>query len=150
MTSTTALGPLTKTVRVGAGQARAFELFTARLGAWWPLATHSVGGASSPGVVMECRVGGRLVERLADGGTALWGRVTEWDPPHAVAFTWHPGTPEEEATQVSVSFAGDRNHTVVTLVHTGWDSRPDGAEARGAYDSGWGLILGEYATLAGE
>lgn len=150
MAPTTALSPLTKTVRVGAVPARAFELFTARIGAWWPLATHSVGGASSWGLVMECRAGGRIVETLADGGTTVWGRITEWDPPRAVAFTWHPGTPPDQATQVVVSFAGDGDCTVVTLVHTGWDARSDGAEAREAYVSGWDPVLGEYVTLAGE
>lgn len=150
MTSTTALGPLTKSVRVAATPARAFELFTARLGAWWPLATHSVGGTTSRGVVMECRAGGRLVETLADGGTTLWGEVTEWDPPREVAFTWHPGTPAEEATKVALSFAAEGTGTVVTLLHTGWDARPDGAEARVAYDSGWDVIVSEYLRLAGE
>jgi hypothetical protein len=30
--------------------------------------------------------------------------VTEWDPPNAVAFTWHPGRGEDEATSVKVAF----------------------------------------------
>jgi len=42
MTETTALAPLTKAVVVDCSVERAFEVFTDRLGEWWPLATHSV------------------------------------------------------------------------------------------------------------
>jgi uncharacterized protein YndB with AHSA1/START domain len=150
MTATTALGPLVKSVRVAASPARAFELFTARIGAWWPLETHSVGGSSS-WLALEPRLGGRLVESLADGGTAEWGEVTRWEPPTRVAFTWHPGTPPEEATRVEVSFAPDGSGTLVTLVHSGWESRrQDGATAREGYDTGWEIVLRPYADLAGE
>ncbi len=149
MTSTTALGPLTKTVRVAVARDRAFELFTARIGAWWPLATHSVGGATSRGLVLERRRGGRLVELLADGSTADWGQVTAWEPPARVALTWHPGTPPEEATRVEVSFTSDGPGTLVTLVHSGWESRPDGTHARGGYETGWDSVLRPYVDLAG-
>ena len=38
---------------------------------------------------------GQIVERSADGETAVWGTVTQWEPPVGVAFTWHPGQPSE-------------------------------------------------------
>ena len=45
--ATAALPPLVKSVVVAAAQERAFELFTAEIGQWWPLLTHSVGGESA-------------------------------------------------------------------------------------------------------
>ena len=58
----------------------------------------SVGEADAVGVEIQGRVGGQIVETLADGRTSVWGTVTTWDPPHHVAFTWHPGRPAAEKT----------------------------------------------------
>ncbi|MFE7408458.1 SRPBCC domain-containing protein [Isoptericola sp. NPDC057559] len=140
---------LRRSVTVTPGPEDAFRLFTAGLGEWWPLATHSVGREGSRGVVLEPGVGGRLVETLPDGGAAVWGTVTAWDPPRRVAFTWHPGTPEAEATQVEVTFRPDGSGTVVELAHSGWARRADGDRARVSYGSGWRLVLGAFAERAG-
>jgi hypothetical protein len=139
---------LRKTVTVRPAPDVAFALFTGRTADWWPLATHSVGRADARSVVVEPGVGGRIVETLADGSTAVWGTVDVWEPPRRVRFTWHPGTPEDEATLVEVTFRPAGGGTVVELVHTGWDCRPDGAAARGSYDHGWDLVLGGYAATA--
>lgn len=147
MTETTALAPLTKTVVVACPVERAFDLFTARLAEWWPLATHSVGGATALGVEMQCREGGRIVETLGDGSTEVWGTVTGWEPPERVAFTWHPGQPVAEATRVEVTFSAEGAATRLTLVHSGWETRPDGSTARQGYDTGWDLVLAALSAL---
>jgi len=148
MTTTANLAQLTKSVVVAAGVERAFTLFTARMGDWWPLITHSVGGEEATAVAMDCCAGGEIIESLADGTTTVWGRVTGWEPPRRVAFTWHPGTPVEEATHVDVSFAEHDGGTLVTLVHSGWAARPDGERARVGYDSGWEVVLAPLVRLA--
>ncbi len=140
------LSELRKTVTVRPAPGAAFELFTDRMADWWPLGTHSVGRADARGVVVEPGVGGRIVETLADGSTVVWGTVDVWEPPGRVRFTWHPGTPEAEATLVEVTFRPAGVGTVVELVHTGWDRRPDGAEARSEYDGGWERVLDRYAA----
>jgi hypothetical protein len=71
------------------------------IGQWWPLAEKSVYGAAAT-VAFE---DGRLVERSADGLAAVWGTVIRWEPPDAVAFSWHPGQPAERASHVEVTFA---------------------------------------------
>jgi len=135
-----------KTARVRRSPEEAFALFTERIAEWWPVRTHSVGREGCEGVRFEAGVGGRIVESVAGGATAVWGTVLVWEPPARVRFTWHPGTPPDEATQVEVTFTGGADGTVVELVHTGWDRRPDGVEARRSYDSGWELVLGSYAA----
>jgi uncharacterized protein YndB with AHSA1/START domain len=141
--------PLRKSVTVPAAPQRAFEIFTAHFGEWWPLATHSVGIEQAAGVTFGAGVGGRITETLADGSTSVWGTVTAWEPPHRVAFSWHAGTPEAEATQVEVTFTrGGPASTVVRLVHSGWEHRPDGASAREGYDSGWEPVISRYAEVA--
>jgi uncharacterized protein YndB with AHSA1/START domain len=148
MSATTALPPLVKSVTVAAPLERAFDLFTTGLDQWWPLASHSVGEESATSVAMACRVGGRIVETVEDGTTHVWGKLTEWSPSTRLAFTWHPGQPEAEATLVTVTFRADGEQTEVQLVHTGWDSRPDGARARTGYNTGWDVVLGHLTALA--
>jgi uncharacterized protein YndB with AHSA1/START domain len=138
-----------KSVTVPASAERAFELFTARMREWWPLATHSVSEDQAAGLEFGAGVGGVITETLADGTTSAWGTVTRWEPPHLVAFTWHAGTPEAEAGLVEVTFtAGGTGTTLVQLVHSGWENRPDGPAARAGYESGWDTVIGSYALHA--
>jgi hypothetical protein len=145
---TTTGAELRKLAKVNLARTAAFELFTEGIGKWWPLDTHSVGRERSVSVECEPLVGGKITETLADGERAVWGTILAWDPPTGVRFTWHPGTPESEATEVEVRFHEEAEGTLVELVHTGWDRRPDGATARANYDGGWDLVFGRYA-LAG-
>ena len=148
------LAPLRKTVTVPLDQSRAFALFTARFGEWWPLATHSVGLGDALLVRFPPAAGGQIVETARDGTTSVWGTVTKWDPPAAVCFTWHPGQPESLAGDIEVRFSPDGTigdgavATVVTLTHSGWDRRADGAAARLGYDSGWEAVLAAYGAAA--
>ena len=138
-----------KSVTVPASPDRAFELFTARFGDWWPLATHSVGVDNAARVSFGAGVGGIILETLADGTTSVWGTVTRWDPPDRVAFSWHAGTPEAEAGLVEVTFTpSGPGCTLVALVHTGWENRPDGARARASYQAGWDPVIAQYASAA--
>jgi uncharacterized protein YndB with AHSA1/START domain len=145
----TSIEPLRKSVTVAAAPQRAFDLFTAQIQDWWPLRTHSVGIEHAVGIAFGDGLGGAIVETLADGTTSVWGTVTEWAPPHRVAFTWHPGTAEAQATRVEVTFIEDEpGRTVVRLVHSGWERRPDGASAREGYDAGWEPVIGRFAEIA--
>ena len=145
----TSVEPVRKTVTVPAAPQRAFELFTAHIQEWWPLRIHSVGTEHAVGIAFGEGTGAMIVETLADGTTSVWGTVTQWEPPHRVAFTWHPGTPEAEATLVEVTFTqGGPGSTVVRLVHSGWERRPDGASAREGYDSGWEPVIGRFVEVA--
>jgi uncharacterized protein YciI len=60
---------------------------------------------------------GQIIERSADGDAAVWGTVSRWEPPDAVAFSWHPGQPAERASHVEVTFAALDGQTRVALVH---------------------------------
>lgn len=128
----------------------AFRLFTARMGDWWPLATHSVYGDDASGVVIEARVGGRVYETTHDGRTADWGIVSAWDPGERLAMSWHPGTEPGVATQVDVRFTATADGgTLVDVVHTGWEIRgADAATLMSGYDPGWNFVLGRFAAAA--
>ena len=135
--------PIRMEVLVDADPAAAFDVFTAGIGRWWPVAEKSVHGEGGT-VAFH---GGQLVEGAA-GQRAVWGTVTRWEPPAAVAFTWHPGRTPERESHVEVTFAAARQ-TLVTLIHSGWESFADPAAARAEYDHGWPVVLGCYQEQAG-
>ena len=145
----TSIEPVRKSVTVPAAPQRAFELFTAHIHEWWPLATHSVGLHEAVGLIFGAGVGSEIIETLADGTTSVWGIVTHWEPPHRVAFTWHPGSAQAKATHVEVTFTEEApGSTVVRLVHSGWERRPDGSSARDGYESGWDPVIARFAAAA--
>jgi uncharacterized protein YciI len=89
-------------------------------------------------------VDGQIVESSPDGQQAVWGTVTRWDPPAAVAFTWHPGRDPERASRVEVTFTPAEGGTLVVLEHSGWEGFDDPAAARDEYGRGWPTVLGLY------
>ncbi len=145
-TSTPVFTPILKTVTVRASPERAFRRFTAELATWWPLRSHSVGEADAETVVMEGRVGGRIVEKIRGGRESVWGTITAWEPPSRVAFTWHPGREPEIAQDVEVRFTAAGERTRVELVHKGFERLGKlGRTARRGYPIGWAYVLGLYA-----
>lgn len=137
------LPPLRRQVLVGCDQPTAYRLFTDEIGAWWPLGSHGCFGPDGS-VAFDGR---RIVETGPSGETAIWGTVAADDPPRSISFTWHPGRPADEATDVTVTFSptGDPDVTLVTLEHSGWEAYRDPAAARGNYAGGWVVVLGCYA-----
>lgn len=76
--------PIRREVVVDLDPDHAFELFTARIGDRWPLASHSVFGASASVTFAD----DKLVETLGEQ-TAVWGEVIEWQPGALLVMGWH-------------------------------------------------------------
>jgi uncharacterized protein YndB with AHSA1/START domain len=135
-----------KRITIDAPPERAFAAFTERIGEWWPLGTHSIGGEDAETAAFEGRVNGRLYERIAGGEEVSWGEVLVWEPPHRLVFTWHPSREPQGATEVEVRFSAEGSGTVVELEHRGWEALGERAtEASARYDTGWDFVLREYA-----
>lgn len=140
----TGVSPIRREVIVPLPPHEAFELFTAQIGEWWPVAEHGVFGAGATVAFTD----GQIVETF-EGRTSVWGRVTEWEPGVHVAFTWHPGREADRASSVSVSFSlREADETLVVLEHSGWEAFDDPAAARREYDQGWPTVLGRYQDAA--
>jgi uncharacterized protein YciI len=135
-----ALPPIRREILVDTDPATAFAVFTGRIGQWWPLEDLSVYGAGGTVGFAD----GRLVERSEAGETTAWGTVTRWEPARAVAFTWHPGGPVDQASEVEITFTEVDSQTLVTLTHAGWERFADPAAARAEYDEGWPVVLARY------
>ena len=143
--------PVVKQLLVKAPPARAFQRFTAEMGTWWPLRSHSVFEGEADRVTFEGRVGGRIVESTPDGRDSVWGTVRLWDPPRRVAFTWHPGHASEKAQDVEVTFTPEAGQTRVQLTHTGFErlGKKQGRIASRAYGIGWEYVFGLYGERRG-
>ena len=147
------LDPVVVTVTVPAEPDVAFEVFTDRLGTWWPLAGFSLGAERIVAVEFGRAVGEWVVEVWDDGTRRRWAEVLRFDEPDALALAWNPGGWDEggEPTRVDVTFTatGDGS-TEVRLVHTGWEAWGDEAvQGRAGYEEGWPIVLSGYVAAAG-
>ena len=147
--------PVRKSIIVKADATHAFEVFTDRIGSWWPH-SHSIGSSPQREVVIERRAGGRWYEIGEDGSQCNWGKVLAWDPPSRVLLAWQINSDwkyqEDLITEVEVKFtpiAG--GETRVELEHRNIERFGDKAEkVRTAIDSegGWSAIVKLYAEAA--
>jgi uncharacterized protein YndB with AHSA1/START domain len=147
--------PVRKSVHVNAPQARAFEVFTAGIGRWWPR-SHHIGAAEPETFVIEPRQGGRWFERGVDGAECEVGKVLVWDPPARLVLAWQL-TPEFKydpnlITEVDVQFIADgANATRVELEHRNLErfgERVDAMRQQIDGPGGWGDILQLFAQSA--
>jgi uncharacterized protein YndB with AHSA1/START domain len=146
-----------KVIVVHVPVAFAFEVFTERMGQWWP-ETHHIGDTKFADILMDKRAGGRLYERNVNGKECPWGTILQWEPPRRVGFTWQlqPDWKFSEdltkASEVEISFHEETAaRTRVELVHRhlqrhgeGWEKLRIGVDSPG----GWTAILERFAELA--
>jgi uncharacterized protein YciI len=137
------VAPIRREILVSATPERAFALFTAHIGRWWPLRDYSVFGADAL-VAFE---GDHLVER-SGSEVSVWAEVLEWDPPAALRLSWHPRRDVARATDVQVSFAAHDEGTMVTLVHGGWERVEDPEATAEEYGHGWPAVLATFEGWA--
>jgi uncharacterized protein YndB with AHSA1/START domain len=145
-----------KSVVVAAPLAVAFEVFTAQIESWWPMASHHIGEADCAAVVIEPRAGGRWYERGVDGVECVWGRVLVWEAPHRVVLVWQLSAQFQFDpalhTEVDVRFTViDGQTTRVELEHRGLEAYgADAMAMREAFGSptGWNGMLDHFAQVA--
>jgi uncharacterized protein YndB with AHSA1/START domain len=141
-------------ITVTASQQRAFEVFTARLGTWWPKDYH-IGESAMADFVLEPEVGGRWYELGVDGKECDTGRVTAFEPPDRLMLAWHLNAQWQydpdpaHASEVEVRFVPEGpTRTRVELEHRGFERHGAGADAVfGSVDSqtGWTYCLELFA-----
>jgi len=143
------LEPVRKSVTVKRTPAEAFEIFTERIGTWWPLSQFSLHQAEAATCGIEPRVGGHVYEVAKRGERAVWGTVLTWDPPRGFSMTWHPGGEPETAQEVELRFAGVPGGTRVDLEHRGWQKLgAEAKEAREEYEGGWATVFEQLYVAA--
>lgn len=144
-----------KTVTVAASQQRAFEVYTAGFGTWWPK-EHHIGKADMATCTFEPKVGGRWYETGVDGSECDWGRVLVWEPYDRIVHTWQlqgdwAYDPDPaKASEVEIRFVPvGPDTTRVELEHTHFERHGDGADSvrDGVGDPrGYELCLSRYVA----
>ena len=143
-----------KEILVEVDQRRAFEVFTAEIGQWWPLVSHHIGAAIPDVAIIEPFVNGRWFERAVDGSECDWGRVVAWDPPRHLVLAWCINSRWQFdatlGTEVDVTFLSEGpGRTRIILEHRHLDRYgADAGKMRGIFDSegGWTGILHRYVS----
>jgi uncharacterized protein YndB with AHSA1/START domain len=143
-----------RTITVAASQQRAFEVFTARFGSWWPKDYH-IGPAAMADFILEPKVGGRWYELDVDGTQCDTGRVLAYDPPERVVLAWQLNEQWQydpdpsHASEVEVRFIAEGpSRTRVELEHRGFEHHGAAAGAVRAgveVQTGWTYVLELFA-----
>lgn len=147
--------PVRKEIVVAATAKKAFQVFTAGQGRWWPH-THTVADVALDKAVLEPEPNGRWYGLGVDGSISLWGEVLVWDPPQRLLLAWRLGADfkydPELLTEVEVRFSElEGGRTRVELEHRGLERMGEGVErARAAFESpnGWGGLLSLFKAAA--
>jgi len=141
------IAPVRKTIRVNASAARAFEVFTAGLGRWWPI-DHGIGKTPRRCVAMETRLGGHWYELAEDGTRTDVGRIIAWEPPQRFVMSWDINSQWKPDTtvgsEVEVRFIAEgANATRLELEHRKFEQMgaEGGAKMRRDVDGGWPGLL---------
>lgn len=118
-------------MRVRATPERAFRTFVEDIGVWWRPSTLFQ-TTPRPGVLsFEPGTGGRLVETRAGGKVFEIGRISAWEPPRRLVFSWRQANfPLNLHTEVEVGFEAVGDETRVSIEHRGFDQVPGESAAR--------------------
>jgi uncharacterized protein YndB with AHSA1/START domain len=147
------IAPILHSVEVKAPPERAFELFTASMGQWWPRG-KTIGRNPHADVVIEPREGGRWFERDEHGHETQWGKVLAWEPPSRLLLGWQINTQwgydpalltELELSFVPLAGGGTR----VMLEHRNLERFGKDAQAHASrINEGWPTMVGHFAQYA--
>lgn len=144
--------PIRKTVRIKAAPARAFDIFTSRIGEWWPR-QHTIGATPHIDVTIEPFPDGRWYETGEDGRQTDWGRVLAWDPPHRLLLAWQIDASwsfnRRASSEVELTFAPDGAGTRVEFEHRHLERLGvDAARVSDMLRGGWPGLLEGFAAFS--
>lgn len=150
---------ITKKFKVSVSAKEAFETFVDHFSSWWPKEyTWSQGALATIGI--EPKKGGLCYEKGPHGFRCDWGRVTEFEPPYKIVFTWQispervPVPDPEKASVIEINF-NEKNawDTEINFKHHHFSRHGKGGkqykEMMGS-DQGWEYILNLYKQAVSE
>jgi len=147
------VAPIRKSLIVKTDADKAFAVFTAKIGNWWPRA-FTIGASPLKDVILEERGNGRWYERGEDGSECEWGKVLVWEPPTRVVLAWQISGEwkyvPDLITELEVRFTAiGARETRVDFEHRKLEALGDAAEAvRAQLESGWPGLLEAFAAAA--
>jgi hypothetical protein len=137
---------IVKSVNLPLAPAAAFELFTGKIGAWWPPERRHT---RDPNSEIFLLASGRFFERARDGAEVELGRVQTWNPPDRILLDFFIATGPERPTEVEIVFAASGAGSRVTVTHR---PKPSSealwSERFPRYRASWDLVLPALARAA--
>ncbi len=145
--------PLTYTIEVPCDQQHAFETFLNKMESWWPLDTRAMSrmaGSSVKSLMVEAKLGGKIVETSEDGSEYHWATIRKYDPFGYFSMDFHMGLPADQTGLVAVTFTAlSDKSTKVELTHSNWEGYGDMMDMMyQGYSASWGLIFEERFKAA--
>ena len=137
---------MVKSVVLPLSPAAAFELFTQKIGQWWPADRRHTQDPTSEIFLLES---GRFYERARDGREVELGHVRSWDLPNRILLDFFIATGPDKPTEVEIAFTAREDGTQVTVVH-----RPKPAsealwtERAPRYERSWDVVLAALSQAA--
>jgi len=137
---------------------RAFSVFTADIGSWWP-SDHHILEAELAEMVFEPREGGHVYDRGVDGSECRWARVLAYEPPDRVVISWditpqwQIETDPDRTSEIEVQFIAEGpERTRVELEHRnldrhgeGWEKVRDAVASPGGWPRGLEALAGRLS-----
>jgi hypothetical protein len=124
----------------------AFELFTRKIGEWWPPDRRHTQDPASEIFLLQS---GRFYERAQDGQEVELGHVRSWERPSRILFDFFIATGPEKPTEVEITFAADEGGTRVTVTHR---PKPSSealwTERAPRYTRSWDVVLAALSQAA--
>ena len=154
---TTQYAVVKRTLHVEVPIEKAFQVFTERMGQWWP-ATHHVGNTPFKDILIDKKKGGRWYEINVEGAECIWGTVVEYQPPKKVVLSWHLqpdwsfSADLSKASEVALEFVAEGpektrlefEHRHLERHGAGWENMREQVSG----DGGWPAILALYLAAA--
>jgi uncharacterized protein YndB with AHSA1/START domain len=148
---TETIAPIRKDLLVAASQETAFNVFTQKMGLWWPK-SHHVGSCPMNELILEPGLNGRWYSTHEDGSEVNVGHVLVWDPFGRLILNWQINGDfkydPELTTEVEIQFIPEGpKMTRVKMEHRDLE-RLGGGKGIESMDQGWGMIIDLYKNLA--
>lgn len=142
------MNQFTTSIEIKSSPEKAFAAFVEHINAWWPRQTEmhrysfAPEGTEPKDILFEAKLGGRYYERFADGSEYDIGRITTYEPPNKLAYTWRgPDWPGDSQVEVVFEAAGEQ--TILSLTHSGFEIFEQPETAKG-YEMGSKEILSYF------
>jgi uncharacterized protein YndB with AHSA1/START domain len=137
---------MVKSVVLPLAPVAAFELFTQKIGEWWPADRRHTRDATSEIFLLAT---GRFYERARDGHEVELGQVRSWELPSRILLDFFIATGPEKPTEVEITFAAQADGTRVTVTHR---PKPESAALWATwaprYEQSWTIVLAALARAA--
>ncbi|WP_345104543.1 SRPBCC family protein [Mucilaginibacter panaciglaebae] len=142
-----------KELLVEASQETAFNVFTTKMGLWWPK-SHHIGTAPMVKLSLENQLNGRWYSTHEDGSEVEIGYVLVWDPYNLLVLNWQINGDfkfdDQLTTRVEVQFIAESPTTTrVILQHHDLNKLGSGKTIQ-MMDEGWGMIFNLYKDLTNQ